>query len=436
MPQISSFLTEREIFIGLIFLIVFISLGGGMVNGSQLSKVRPTTLFRSLNQHHLHGNRLLRSLIILQFTISLTMLIFAFTIHSQLQFINKTDVGFDKDRLITVKLFDESKMKLFENLEQFLIELKSFAAIQDVTFSCSSPAIINTSAGEADWDGKQAGESLTVQWNSIFYNYFNTIGVELIAGRNFSDNFQNELGGDDFAIYILNEAAVKGMNLSNEGVIGRNFELYGRKGPVIGVVRDFHFKSLREKTPPMAFDMLPWWYNEIIIRTSPGGPPDLSIIENVYKKYLPSAPFQFRFINDEYNSMYTAEKKLLSYNSLLAFLMIVISALGLSSLAFLMVDSRTKEIGIRKINGATIKDIFTLLAGYFGKWILAAILFAVPVSLIFARQWLGNYEYKTELKFSFFLIPVTLIISISLLSIIVQVLKASKTNPVETLRYE
>jgi putative ABC transport system permease protein len=202
--------------LGLSILIVLISLGGGFINGLRLLKIQSKSLFRSLSQNKIQGNRLLRSLVILQFTISLSMLIFAFTIYSQLKFIQKKDVGFDKDQLISVRLFDESKMKLFENLEQFLVELRSFAAIQDVTFSCSSPAIINTSAGEAEWDGKNAGESLTVQWNSIFYNYFTTIGVPIVAGRNFSENFENELGGDDHAVYILNEAAVRGMNLKNE----------------------------------------------------------------------------------------------------------------------------------------------------------------------------------------------------------------------------
>ena len=186
----------------------------------------------------------------------------------------------------------------------------------------------------------------------------------------------------------------------------------------------------------MAFDMLPWWYNEIIIRTTPGVPPPLSTIEEVYKKYLSTTPFQYTFINDQYTDIYGAERKLLSYNSILAILMILISALGLSSLAYLIIGSRIKEIGIRKINGATLEDIFILLAGNFGRWILTATIIGIPLSLFLINQWLGNYEYKTSLKISFFVLPILLITGISLLSIIIQVFRASKTNPVEVLRYE
>jgi putative ABC transport system permease protein len=176
--------------------------------------------------------------------------------------------------------------------------------------------------------------------------------------------------------------------------LGRNFELYGRTGPIIGVVQDFHYKSLREKIPPMAFDMLPWWYNEIIIRTTPGVPPPLPpskrFTKDIYQRPLFSSPLLMINIAD----IYEAERKLLSYNSILALLMILISALGLSSLSYLIIGSRIKEIGIRKINGATLEDIFMLLAGNFGKWILVAIFIAIPSACSLSNNGLAIMNTK------------------------------------------
>lgn len=431
-----SFLNQPIVIISLVILILLISLGGGFINGVQLLKIQTRSLFTSLSQNKIHQNRVLRGLVILQFTISLSMLIFAFAIHSQMKFVGRKEVGFDKNQLISIKLFDESKMKLFENLEQFVNELKSYAGIQDVTFSCSSPAIINTSAGEMDWDGKKAGESLNVQWNSIFYNYFRTIGVELVAGRDFSENFQHELAGDDHAVYVVNEETVRGMGMSVDEAVGTNIELYGRRGPIIGVVRNFHFKSLHEKITPMAFDMLPFYYNEIIVRTTAGIPPPLVLIEKVYKKYLSLAPFQYDFISDQLDREYQDEKNLLSYHSILAMLMVVISALGLSSLAYLMIISRIKETGIRKINGATGRDIFRLYMICFGKWIFLAMLVASPLSFWMTSHWLENFVYRTSLTIQFFLYPSLLLIFIYFLSVVFQVYRASRANPVEALRYE
>ena len=431
-----SYLTQPAVMIGQVILILLISLGGGFMNGLHLMKIQTRSLFTSLNQIKIHHNRFLQVLVILQFTISLVMLIFAFTIHSQMKFIELKEVGFDNDHLISVKLFDESKMKLFENLEQFLFELNSFTDIQDVTFSCSSPAVINTSAGEVDWDGKKAGESLNVQWNSVFYNYFRTIGVEVVAGRDFSENFQHELAGDDHAVYVVNEAAVRGMGISNDEVVGRNLELYGRRGPIIGVVRDFHFKSLHERITPMAFDMLPFYYNDIIVRTRAGIPPPVSLIEKIYKKHLSGAPFQYEFINDQLDREYKSEKNLMSYHSILAILMVVISALGLSSLSFLMIIGRFKEIGIRKINGATGSDIFRLYMISFGKWILLAILVAIPVSYWLTSRWLAHFAYRTSITVQFFLFPILLLVIVYFLSVVWQVHQASRTNPVEALHYE
>ena len=435
-PVSLKYFFNSGLFIQLLLIIVIISLAGGLIPGLKLAGVKAASFFRSTRPVKIEKNNFLKSLVIVQFTISLSSLIFAFAVVAQLRYIRKTNIGFDKNQLISVRLFDVSKIRLIKNFESFVNEMKSLKGIEDVSFACSSPALINTSAGEVDWDGRENGESMTVQWNSVFYNYFTTIGVPMIAGRDFSSNFQTELASDKTAVFILNETAVRDMNLTNEEVLGRDFELYGRQGPVIGVVKDFHFKSLREKIPPMAFFMLPWYYNDIIIRTVPGNPPPLAPIEKTYKKFLSETPFVYSFVNDQVTDIYKGEKNLLTYNSIFAFLMILISSLGLSSLSLLILRSKTREIGIRKINGASVMDILRLLFGYFGKWILFAVIISVPVGIMLSVRWMDNFAYKTNLNIIYFIIPVLIIVIISALSIFAQVFKASRTNPADILRYE
>ncbi len=139
-------------------------------------------------------------------------------------------LGFDKDQLISIQLYDRSMEILWDHLDAFLKEMKEVPAVQEATFACSSPAIVATSAGEVDWEGREAGQSLQVQWNSVFYNYFQTIGVEILEGSNFSEDFGSQLASEQSAVFILNEAAVREMGLSPEEVINREFELYGKKG--------------------------------------------------------------------------------------------------------------------------------------------------------------------------------------------------------------
>lgn len=435
-PVSMKYIVHSYLFPLSVLVVIFIGLTGGILSGYRLNLINPGFVVKNANAILIQKSRLLKVLVILQFSISLSLLIFASIIISQLKFIENHKVGFDKERLISIKLFDEAKMTLFDNLESFIHEMNSIPDIDAITFSCSSPALIETSAGEVDWDGKKDSESLTVQWNSVFYNYFKTIGAKLVAGRDFSENFENELAGDQKAVFILNETTVRDINLTDQEVLGINFELYGRKGPVIGVVRDFHYKSLKEKIQPMAFFMLPYFYNEIIVRIASGSHYPIKNIEKVYLNLLPDIPFEYSFVDDQYQNIYKSERNLVSYSFVFAFLMIFITTLGLASLSMLILKNRNREIGIRKINGASPVNIVFLLLRFFGKWILAAILISVPFSLYLIEKWLENFTYHIGIKSQFIAGPVFLICIISLLSILIQVVRASGTNPAEVLRYE
>jgi ABC-type antimicrobial peptide transport system permease subunit len=347
------------------------------------------------------------------------------------------DPGFDRDNLLSITLYDESRDKLFNINNQLIHDVKSINGIDNASLSCSSPSLVNTSAGEAQWDGQIAGEEVYVQWNSIFFNYFETIGAPIVHGRDFTDFNENDITTDNRARYILNESAIKSMGLTNQEAINRNFTLYGKTGPIVGIVKDFHFKSLHEPINPMAFDILPFYFREFLIRSNSGFSDDLvAEVKKVWKKHLPDDPFDYAYENNSYQNIYQSENRLLSYNGIVAILIIVVSSLGFSGLAFLVLDQKSKEIGIRKVYGARTRNLIQQLLTMFFKWILAAIIFSIPIGYILSSYWLNNYAYKTAIGFEVFLIPILIIILISFSGIIYRVIRSSIKNPIDSIRYE
>jgi putative ABC transport system permease protein len=347
------------------------------------------------------------------------------------------DPGFQRENLISIGLHDESRDKLLNISEQLIEEIKSIHGIENASLACSSPSIISTSAGLAEWDGQEAGEEVYVQWNSIFFNYFETIGVPIIEGRSFSEFDENDITRGNQAKYILNEAAIKSMGLTPSEAINRDFTLYGKTGPIIGIVKDFNFKSLHEPIKPMAFDILPFYFRTFLISSEIGFSQDLvEEVKKVWKKHLPGDPFDYAYEFDSYQSIYQSENRLLSYNKIIAIMIIAVSSLGFSGLAFLVLDQKTNEIGIRKVHGASVRNLIQHLLNIFLKWILAAIFIAVPLGYLLSYHWLGNYAYKTTLGIGIFLIPIIIIILISISGIMYRVIQCSVKNPVESIKYE
>ncbi len=415
----------------------FIGILNGLYPALILSDTDPLSIFKKHNTKRVSKLKILKSLIVIQFSIGIILLIYAGVVSNQLNFMISKDPGFDRENLISITLYDESREKLFNIYNQLTQELKGINGISNVSISCSSPSLVNTSAGLAKWEGQKAGEEVYVQWNSIFFNYFETIGVKMVQGRNFSEFNENDISKDNRSKYILNESAIKSMGLTAREAINRNFTLYDKTGPIVGIVKDFHFKTLNDPIKPMAFSIIPYVYREFLIRsTSAVSPEVVEKVESVWKKYLPEDPFDYAYLSDSYQNIYQSEKSLLNYNRLLAALIIVVSSLGFSGLAFLVLDQKSKEIGIRKVYGANAKNLMQHLLFLFFKWILAAIIISVPIGYLLSSYWLGNYAYKTTIGVKIFLIPILIIILISFSGIIYRVIRSSIKNPIDSIRYE
>lgn len=430
-------LRNSPVFIMFLLSIIILGIINGLYPATILAGTNPLNIFGKQSNKHISRKNILKSLIIIQFTGGLLLLIFSGIVHNQIKYMLSKNPGFDSNRLLAITLYDQTIENLYNNFNQITHDINALEGVENNTFSYSSPAIIGTSAGEADWEGKREGQHVNVKWNSVFFNYFETIGTPIIEGRDFSDANENDIIQDNRSTFILNETAVSAMGFSNEEVINREFTLYDKTGPIIGVVKDFHFKPLYENVQPMAFFIHPYYLRSFLIRGKSEFTQELvAEIKMIWNKYLPDDPFDYDYVHNTYQDIYSAETRLFNYNSFMALLIVLISSLGFSGLAFLIIDSKSKEIGIRKIHGASSLNIMKHLLLMFLKWILIASCIAIPTGFYLSFKWLEKFAFKTDITFNIFVIPIGFICSIAFISIAYRVFQSSIKKPVDIIRYE
>ena len=376
-------------------------------------------------------------LVIGQFAISIALLATTTMFYKQVHFLEKHTPGFAREELITIPLNMHIGNGIYnENMDVFCEELKKQSGVKEVTLAFSSPADIQTSAGDFRCDGMPDGETVSMQWNSVYYDYFETLGVKMIEGRSFSRNFKSDIVDYDNGqkcAYVINQKAANEMGIENP--IGKTLHAY-EEGTIVGIVEDFNFKSLHSEITPMCFNMNPFYYNEIIVRVNTGVPAVLGQVETVWNKFVPDYPLEFKFVDDQLNQMYESESKLTASLNVFAGIAILIACMGLLALTILSMQKRTKEIGIRKVNGAKVSEILAMLNKGFVKWVAIAFVIATPLAYYTMNRWLENFAYKTELSWWIFAIAGLLALGIALLTVSWQSWRAATRNPVEALRYE
>ncbi len=402
-----------------------------------LSVTKSIRLFNTNQRVNFRKIPIVKSLVVMQFTISIVLLATTALFYKQVQFLEKHNPGFAHEELVTIPLNMRPGEGIFnENMDVFCQELRKQPGIKNVTLAFSSPSDVQTSSGDFRCDGMPEGKTVNLQWNSVYYDYFETLGVNLVEGRSFSRDFAGDMidydnGGK--CVFVINQKAANEMGISNP--IGKTLHGY-QEGPIIGIVEDFNFKSLHSEIAPMSFNMNPFYFNEIIVRTNPEMPSALEQIKTVWKQFAPDYPVEFNFVNDQLNKMYESEKKLTANLNLFSVIAIVIACMGLLSLTILAMQNRTKEIGIRKVNGARVSEILTMLNKDFVKWVVIAFIVATPIAYYAIHKWLENFAYKTSLSWWIFALAGLMALGIALLTVSWQSWRAATRNPVEALRYE
>ncbi|MGB2908767.1 MAG: FtsX-like permease family protein [Candidatus Aminicenantaceae bacterium] len=320
---------------------------------------------------------------------------------------------------------------LGDRYQAFKDELLQSPGILGVTKSSDRLTYTVHSTSGFYWEGKNPDENILVHQFSIDHDYVKTLGMEIVAGRDLSREFPS----DATSAYLVNETLAE--LLGYEDPIGKAVTLYNRKGSIVGVIKDFNYKSAHKKIEPLILRIEPRrdWYAYVRIE---GGdvPGSLATIEEIYKKHVPELPFTFAFLDDSLNGLYQSDRRtgrIFSYFTILA---ILISCLGLFALASFMIEQRTKEIGVRKVMGANLPRITVLLTRDFLKWIVVANVIALPTAYFAMQVWLNNFAYRTAISIWTFVLAASFALAVALATIGFQSIKAARANPADCLRYE
>ncbi len=423
-----------ELYFGLIGFAVVVGLLAGSYPAFILSGFKPALVLKG-QQGSAKGKGFVRhTLVVAQFSISIVLLIATVITFQQLDYLNTRNLGYDKDQIVILAYYDE----MDSNYESFYNELTKFAAIENVGRSSRVPTgrLLDSMGPPLITKGDSLiNSSVSTKFVSIDREFFRTYGMEMQAGRDLS----KDIPTDDSLAFIINETAAKAYGWSNlsEG-IDKDFNYANTKGKLIGVVKDFHFESLHQSIIPLVFfSRKGGSYNNLSIKISGNElTKGLEHIEKVWKDFLPNRPFNYQFLSEKYQHLYEEEKKQNMLFTLFSGLAILIACLGLFGLATFNTLLRVKEIGIRKVLGASVISILKLLSTEIVLLILAANLIAWPLAWYFMKQWLSTFAYHIDMNVLIYLLAGISAILIALITVSTQTIKAAMTNPSNTLRYE
>ena len=416
------------ILLSVLFGIILVT---GILSGSYpaflLSSIQPVKALKGSLKLGSKRSMVRKVLVTFQFSLSIALILATFVVYRQLNFIQKKNLGFKQDHVIYLS----ERAPFWEKYDTFKEELLQHSEILDVTSASSVPTYTVTSTTGVTWEGKNPEDKILFTQFTVDYDYFETLGMEIVQGRDFSRDFSTDME----EAYILNETGAATTGLKDP--VGKSFTLWDRKGTIVGVVDDYNFKSLHTKIEPLLHRLWGRSYRHALIRVKSGDmAQSLKAIEQIYSKHNPGFPFEYRFLNEELNLLYLNDQRTAKVFQTFMILALFISSLGLFGMASFMAAQRTKEIGIRKVLGASVSGIFVLLLKEFAKWVLLANAIAWPLGYLVMERWLKNFAYRTDIALWIFAASGILGFVVAVFTVSYQSLKASIANPVDSLKYE
>jgi putative ABC transport system permease protein len=341
-------------------------------------------------------------------------------------------LGFEKENLVYLQIRGDIKNKYPVIKQEFSVD----PAILTITASSNPPNEIGSNSDNFWWEGKSPSLHTLVSMCGADFDWVETMGIQMKSGRAFSQSFSMDIPHDTLGTFIINEQLEK--IIGTGSAVGLQCKFGDTRGPIVGVMKDFHFLSLHSKIGPLAVWIWPEKYwNFIYFRIRPGNLHEtMAGLEHKWKQILPLYPFDYHFLDQDIDKTYRTEERtggLLKYFSILA---ILIACIGLFGLATYTVEQRTRELGLRKVLGATGRSLVLLISGEFMRLLIIASIISIPFSWLFLKRYLGNYSYHTELNIWIFVVAILLTIIVAALAISYQLIMAIRSNPAKSLKYE
>jgi len=409
-----------------------ITLLTGFVAGSYpalyLSSFRPVHVLRKVVQIGKKKSVFRRALVILQFSMSVILIIGTLVVYAQLDYIRNRRIGWERENLISISLSREMR-KSFDILKA---ELLKHPRILGLTATYSEPTNFESSSWGVNWEGKDAEEVVHVTLNLVDYDFLDTLNIEMAEGRSFSKEFST----DATQAFLINETLARMME--TESPVGAKFSFIGREGQIIGVMKDFHFHSLRTGIGPLAIALGSddYWNFALVRIHQENVSSTLEDLNILWKKIFPYSPFTFSFMEEDYERQYRSETRMGKLINVFAGLAVFIACLGLLGLTSFAVEQRRKEIGIRKVLGASAGNILWILGREFVLWVLVANVIGWPIAYFAMSNWLRNFAYRIGVGPEIFVFSSVLTLAVAIVAVAFQSRRAATSNPADSLRYE
>ncbi|MFT3934812.1 MAG: ABC transporter permease [Chitinophagaceae bacterium] len=425
--QLSLPVSQPLFWLGLTGLLLITGIIAGSYPALFLSSLKPAKVLKSGLKFGSSATYFRKGLVVLQFSLSILLIVGMLVIYRQVDYIQTRNIGYQKENLVYIPIEGE----LIKKYTVFKEEAGKLQGISSISKMRNSPTEIGHHTGSISWVGKDPNVSISFADGVVGYDFVKTMKLQLKDGRDFSTAF-----GTDSSSYLINETAAQRMGFTNP--VGQTAIWGNHPGTIIGLLKDFHFNSMHQNIDPLIVRLDEnWGWGTILIRVKPGQTKQtMAGLEQICKSLNPKVPFTFQFSDQEFTKLYKSEAMVSQLSNYFAFLAIFISCLGLFGLATFTAAQRTKEIGVRKVLGASVPDIVAMFSGDFLKLVFISMAIAFPVAWYVMNQWLQNFAYKIGIEWWMFAIAGIATVIIALITVSYQSIKAALSNPVNSLRSE